>query len=205
MMNNDEFSYFFHGNTLNDSSLINEIFDNGLINYRGNDMLSTMWPMKVSDGELSQKMKEYAGTKGNAVFVIKIPKYYLTPRISNGQLQQIPLPIWKPLSSSGEHGEISQLSSELVYGVYLAENDSFIPNPNFSPVHNPTGLQFDNQQVEHLLNNGVMNMYNFAIDRKNKTFEELTRIDNVAHNWDNAMAQYSEHFGIQENTTNHKL
>lgn len=204
-MNNDEYSYFFHGTTIKDSSLINEIFDNGLINYRGNDMLSTMWPMKISSGELGQKMKEYAGTKGNAVFVIKIPKYYLTPRTSNGKLQQIPLPIWKPLSSSGKHGEISQLSPELVYGVYLAENDSFILNPNFSPVHNPTGLQFDNQQVEYLLNNGVMNMYDFAVDRKDKSFEELSQKDNVAHNWDNVLAQYSEHFRIQENTTNHKL
>ena len=26
-------------------------------------------------------------------------------------------------------------------------------NPNYSPVHNPTGLQFDNQQIEYLLNN----------------------------------------------------
>ena len=78
-MNNDEFSCFFNGTTIKDSSLINEIFDNGLINYRGNDMLSTMWPMKISNGELGQKMKEYAGTKGNAVFVIKISKYYLTP------------------------------------------------------------------------------------------------------------------------------
>ncbi len=204
-MNNDEFSYFFHGTTITDSSLINEIFDNGLINYRGNDMLSTMWPMKVSDGELGQKMKEYVGTKGNAVFVIKIPKYYLTPRTLNGQLQQIPLPIWKPLQNSGEHGKISQLSSELIFGVYLAENDSFIPNPTFSPVHNPTGLQFDNQQIEYLLNNGIMNMYNFAVDRKNKSFEELTQRDNVAHIWDNALAQYSAHFKVQENTTNHKL
>lgn len=47
-MNNDEFAYFFHGTTVTDLSLINEIFDNGLINYRGNDMLSTMWPIKIT-------------------------------------------------------------------------------------------------------------------------------------------------------------
>ncbi len=197
-MNNDEFSYFFHGTTITNSSLINEIFDNGLLNYRGNDMLSTMWPVKINESELGSKMKEYAGTKGNAVFVIKIPKYYLTPRTLNGQLQQIPLPIWKPLSNSGEHGEISQLSPELIYGVYFTDNDSFIPNPNYSPVHNPTGLQFDNQQIEYLLNDGAMEMYNFAVDRKEKSLEELTQIDDIAHNWDNALAQYSQHFGIEQ-------
>lgn len=31
-MNNEEFSYFFHGTTINDPTLVNEIFDNGLIN-----------------------------------------------------------------------------------------------------------------------------------------------------------------------------
>lgn len=143
-------------------------------------------------------MKEYTGTKGNTVFVIKIPKYYLTPRILNGQLQQIPLPIWKPLSNFGEHGEISQLSPELVYDVYFADNDSFIPNPNYSPVHNPTGLQFDNQQIEYLLSNAAMKMYNFAVDRKGKSLEELIQIDNIDHNWDNALVQYSQHFGIEQ-------
>ena len=197
-MNDNEFSYFFHGTTITDTTIINEIFTNGLLNYRGNDMLSTMWPIKIIEGELGSKMKEYVGTKGNAVFVIKIPKYYLTPKILNGKLQQIPLPIWKHLSNSSENGKISQLIPELIYGVYLSDNDSFIPNPNYSPVHNPTGLQFDNQQIEYLLNNDAMSMYNFAVNRKDKSFEELMQIDNVNHNWDNAITQYSEHFGTEQ-------
>lgn len=197
-MNNNEFSYFFHSTVVTNQSFIDEIFTNGLLNYRGNDMLSTMWPVKVNDGELGTKLKEYAGMKGNAVFVIKIPKYYLTPRIVNGQMQQIPLPIWKPLSLQGEHGDISQLSPELVYGVYLMENEAFFNNPNYSPVYNPTGLQFDNAQIDYLLNNGAISMYNFGINRKDKTFEELTQMDNIAHNWDNALAQYRQHFGLQE-------
>ena len=108
-MNNGEFSCFFYGITINDRSLVNELFNNGLINYRGNDMLFTMWPMKINDDELGQKMEEYAGTKGYDVFVIKIQKNYLTPRTTNSQLQQIPRPIWKHLSSSDEHGYISKL------------------------------------------------------------------------------------------------
>ena len=126
MINNDEFSYFFHGTSITDSTIINEIFKNGLLNYRGNDMLSTMWPIKIKEGKLGIKMKEYSGIKGNTVFIIKIPKYYLIPKILNGRLQQIPLPIWKHLSNSGEQGGISQLSPELIYGVYISDNDSFI-------------------------------------------------------------------------------
>ena len=205
MMNNEEFSYFFHGTLVNDSSKINEIFNNGLINYRGNDMQSTMWPMEVNDGKLAQKMKEYAGTKGNAVFVIKIPKYYLTPKIVNGQLQQIPLPIWKKMPTTSEYEDISQLSPELVYGVYITENDSFIQNPNYSPVHNPIGLQFDNKQIDYLLNNEAIGMYNFAVSRKDKPFEELAQADDIAHNWDNVLTQYSKHFGIQQNKNHRSL
>lgn len=205
MMNNEEFSYFLHGTTVNDVSIVNEIFNNGLINYRGNDMLSTMWPINIKDGELGEKMREYAGTKGNAVFVIRIPKYYLTPKAINGQLQQIPLPIWKHLSNSGEHSEISQLAPELVYGVYISTNDSFISNPNYSPVHNPVGLQFDNQQIDYLLNNEVMEMYNFAVSRKDKSFEELTHIDDESHNWNNALTQYNNHFGIEQNIHHPKI
>lgn len=205
MMNNEEFSYFLHGTTVNDVSIVNEIFNNGLINYRGNDMLSTMWPINIKDGDLGEKMREYAGTKGNAVFVIRIPKYYLTPKAINGQLQQIPLPIWKHLSNSGEHSEISQLAPELVYGVYISTNDSFISNPNYSPVHNPVGLQFDNQQIDYLLNNEVMEMYNFAVSRKDKSFEELTHIDDESHNWNNALTQYNNHFGIEQNIHHPKI
>ena len=199
-MNNEEFLYFFHGTSVNDSSKINEIFNNGLINYRGNDMQSTMWPMKVNNGELAKEMKGHAGTKGNAVFVIKIPKYYLTPKIVNGQLQQIPLPIWKKLSNVSKYEDISQLSPELVYGVYITENDSFIQNPNY-----PTGLQFDNRQIEYLLNSEAIGMYNFAVSRKDKSFEELAQADNIAHNWDNALTQYSKLFGIQHNKDHPRL
>ena len=196
MMCNDEFFYFFHGTMVKDSSLIDEIFRNGLLNYRGNNMKSTMWPMEIKEGELGKKLKEYSGIKGNAVFVIKIPKYYLTPTILNGQLQQIPLPIWKLISKNGEHGDISQFCPELVYGVYLVERDSFLQNPNYSPVHNPIGLQFDDQQIDYLLNNDAITMHDFAVSRNGKSFEELSVADCKSHCWDNALKQYSDHFKI---------
>ena len=66
-------------------------------------------------------------------------------------------------------------------------------------------MQFDNQQIEFLLNNDAIGMYNFAVSRKGKTFEELTQADEIAHNWDNALTQYSEHFGIEQNKNHHSL
>lgn len=202
-MDNSEFDYFLHGTSVDDPNLIDDIFNNGLLNFRENDMLSTMWPVKINEGELGSKVKEYSGTKGNAVFVIKIPKYYLKPSVVNGQLRQIPLPIWKTvLDKYGKR--ISQLSPELVYGVYLSENESFLQNPNYSPIHNPSGLKFDNQQIEYFLNNELYNWHSFAVDRKEKTFEELQQMDTLNKHWDDAVQQYSQHFGIEQ-STHHKL
>ncbi len=196
-MNNDEFMYYFHGTDITDSNLVKEVFNNGLINYRGNDMMSTMWPMKIHEGELGQKMKEYAGTKGNTVFVIKIPKYYLYPATINGELQQAPMPIWKHLSSTGERGDVSQLSPELIYGVYFAENESFIQNPNYCPVHNPNGLQYDAAQIEHLTNYATEDWIGFANKRNNYSYEELLHSDEKTHFWDDYIRIYNEHFGIE--------
>ena len=50
-----------------------------------------------------------------------------------------------------------------------------------------------------------MGMYNFAVGRKDKSFEELTQADDIAHNWDNALSQYSDHFGIEQNKNHHSL
>lgn len=196
-MNDEEFLYFFHGTNVTDLGIVGDIFTNGLVSFRGNDMLSTLWPVKISEGELKEKVKEYVGTKGNAVFVIKIPKYYLTPKTVNDTLQQIPLPIWKKSLVKGENGqEISYLAPELVYGVYIAENETFKFNPNYSPVHNPIGLQYDNQQIQYLLNENVIDWYNFAVGRNRKTFEELKSSDEISQIWDRAILQYQEHFEV---------
>ena len=203
-MNNEEFKFFLHGTTISDSSMINNIFNSGLLNYRANDMLSTMWPVNIGNnfGELGTVVKNYSGTKGNAVFVIKIPKYYLTPKVINGQLVQIPLPIWKSIID--EHSnEISQLAPELIYGVYLSEKDSFIPNPNYSEVHNPVGLKFDNQQISYLLNEGVIEWHNFAVERRSKSYEELEQYDIDNDIWGEAIQQYKNHFGIVKSENPH--
>lgn len=41
-MNNDEFIYYLHGTNINDSSMIDDVFKNGLMNYGGNNIGYTM-------------------------------------------------------------------------------------------------------------------------------------------------------------------
>ena len=204
-MNDSEFYYYFHGTNITDASELESYFNDGLLNYRGPDMFSTLWPINVLTTNLSEQLKEYSGTKGNAVFVIKIPKYYITPKIVNGRLLQFPLPIWKSISQSGEHGEISQLPSELIYGVYISNNESFYTNPNYCPVHNPLGLQFDNRQIDYLLNSEAYQMYDFAVSRKGKSFEELSQLDELDKTWENVVTQYRNHFGLDTHAQNKML
>ena len=143
-------------------------------------------------------LKKYCGIKGNAVFIIKIPKYYLTPRISsNGQLMQIPLPIWRTVIDKYRN-EISHLSPELVYGVYISDNDSLLFNSNYSKVHDPNGLKFDNQQIDYLAINGLVSWNDFAASRRSKSYEELKRYDFDNNTWSETIQQYKNHFGINQ-------
>jgi hypothetical protein len=61
-------------------------------------------------------------------------------------------------------------------------------------VYNPDGLHYSSEQIDYLLANDAMYMYNFAIDRENKSYEELQIIDQLENNWENATNQYNQHF-----------
>lgn len=200
-MNNDEFIYFFHRTTINNSSRIKEIFDNGLICDGGNNMSYTLSKISVNN-DLGKKAKEYINMHGgNAVFLIRIPKYYLFPRVLNNQFEQIPLPIWEKIydfDKRGNKGNICKLSHELIYGVYLPANDAFIPNLRYSPVHNPNGMIYDISQINHMLAEGIQNWPEFARSREKYKFDELKLYDEKNNTWKNAIIQYKKHFDALE-------
>lgn len=190
-MDNKDYIYFFYGIDLNDKSQIYDIFSNGLISDKGTDINSVLSENDVSNSQFNIKAKEYSKEHGNAVFVVRIPKYCLAPRVENGRIQQMPLPIWKPIDE-----EKYEIPSSLVYGVYLDKNESFVFNTTYSPAYDPTGLQYDDRQIKYLEEKGITDTYEFAKRRKGKSFEELTEIDNNEKNWDNFMTKYRNHFGI---------
>ena len=191
----NEFIYFLHGTTIIDESAISDIFDNGIINIYGDNMNSTMIKAELNGGNIVKKVKEYPNIPGNAVFVIRIPKYYLTPRIKDGKLKQIPLPIWKSIEQNDTYNKASQLAPELIYGVYLKDKESFKVNPNYSPVFNPSGMHYDSTQIDYLLSNSIVDWHIFATQRKEKPYNVLKREDESVHAWDSAIAIYGSHFG----------
>lgn len=202
-MNNDEFVYYFHGTNIEDPNVIIDFFNNGLSSNRGNHMTSTMSPVsqsEIQNNGLGDCLKRYCGNGYNTIFVMKIPKYYLTPKIENGVARQIPLPVWKPTGEKDGYGrDISQFTQELIYGVYRQANDSFLENSNYLAVHNPNGLQYDVNQIEHLLTQECMHWYNYANFRNDKSYQSLLATDLKNGTWDNAVEQYGEHFGNNQN------
>lgn len=198
-MNHYDFLYFLHGTNINEETAIKDIFKFGLINYRGTNISSTMWPVKdvLSYGKLAEALKQYCGTDWNKVFIIKIPKRYLYPRVSNGKIFDTPLPIWKQTSSSDGYGrDMCQLAPELIYGVYRAENESITFNPDYSPVYDCSGMLYDQCQIDYLLNGEAIAWYDYAVSRQNIPSDKLKEIDNINQTFEKAIQQYNQQFGV---------
>ena len=193
----NEFVYFIHEEAYINPEIIDAIFSEGLINTSGHNIDSTMEPAPLNGGQIKDRVKDYSKQTGKTknMFVIRIPKYYLTPRMNDGRLKQFPLPIWKKVDKTEEHDEAVILPPELIYGVYNAQNNSFDVNPNYSPVYDPSGLQFDDSQIKYFKDNKIDEWATFAEDRKKESFYDLKKVDERSHAWDQALSVYRPHFG----------
>ena len=186
----NEFVYFLHGATVRNIDDIYNIFENGLINNTGTDMKSSMTMINRNGCQIVDKIKEHPEIKGNVIFVIRIPLIYLAPVVIEGVAKQTPVPIWKRLGK-----EEAELPPELVYGVYIKHMNSLKVNPNYSPVFDPTGLQFDNSQIEYLAKNNVVGWQEGALNRRYRSYDDLKKDDEILHRFDYAMSFYNTHFG----------
>ncbi len=195
---NSEYMYFLYGTTIMNDEELAEIFTEGIVSQRVDDQLdninSIMKRIDIPAGDISYRTKATSqDINGNAVFVIMIPRYYLEPRIINGKMIQVPLPIWKRIETSSEN-KVSILPPELIYGVYLKTEDEFKVNPNRSPVFDPTGMQYDESQVKYFQDNGQVYWQMLEADRRHRTFDELVKRDEKLHRWNYALEIYSGHF-----------
>ncbi len=195
---NKEYMYFLYGTTIMNDEELAEVFAEGIVSQRVDDQLdnisSIMEPIAIPAGDIAHRTKAASqDINGNAVFVIRIPKYYLEPRVINGKMIQVPLPIWKRIETSSEN-KVSILPPELIYGVYSKAEDKFKINPNWSPVFDPTGMQYDESQVKYFQDNGQVYWQMFADERRHRTFDELVKTDEKLHSWNYALEIYSGHF-----------
>ena len=198
---NPEYKYFLYSLSMVDEEEIGRIFEEGIINpnnskkYNINDI---MQKIDIPAGDVANRTKAAsADIEANDIFVIRIPKYYLEPRIINGNLRQHPLPIWKRIERTEEHDAVSILPPELVYGVYDKQGNKFKLNPNCSPVFDPSGMQYDDSQIEYFEENSFPYWDLFAKERRTRPYDTLVDDDRRIHSWDKALEIYCGHFVSQ--------
>jgi len=189
------YDYHIHGTTSDD---VESFFNTGLISYRENSIASTLTPLDEEDIErygLRFIEKRYAETNNyKYCYVVKIPKYYMGWMVHRDGSIEPPIPMWIPTGELDYNGrKTSILTPHLIAGVYSLERNQVMPNPNYNPKYDPTGMQYANEQIENMqlaYDNKYSEWLKFARARKQFDFAELTRRDNDTNFWEAYMEQY---------------
>ncbi len=187
-MSEVEYVYYLYGSKKSNVEDINDAFSFGLASTKGPDLDSTM--VRVDDPTELKDLIECC--KHKCVYVVKIPKMFLAPRVVDGKLRQVPVPMWE-LGIDGTHF----FKSNLVHGVYNKKIKSYFPNNFYNEVFCPNGLQFDIQQAEYFKTHNLTRWIKFDEFRKGKPFYSLKNIDRKHLIWKDAMTQYTEYYNTR--------
>lgn len=190
----DKYQYFIHGTN---NSEIEKFFNKGLISDRGNSIISTLYPIdeeEIQSIGLREKEKRYTKYYGfSYCYIIKIPKQYMGWMIHRDNSIEPPIPIWIPTNNRSEIGKVSILTPHLIAGVYSAERDQIMPNPNYDPKYNPTGMQYSNEQIENMLlsqHSDYGKWMMIARARNDFSFQELVDKDTKSNFWSEYLTHY---------------
>lgn len=194
-MKKNDFNYYLHKTKIIDSNMIEDIFNNGLTSWYGTSIHSTIYPISNTEIEqygLDNVMKNYLGNEDeyDSVFLFKIPKRYMTDTIHRGGKIDPPVPFLK----QNDDATISIISS-VIQGVYCRDLNKSFTNPNFSPVFDPTGLKYSDEQIQNLWSLNLIDWIKFAKGRQNSSYKELCAIDQKYHNWDKVIQFYNSIYG----------
>ncbi len=142
-----------------------DVFENGLnsrYGCHGKDgfcsLTSTFFPANWTLNSLYDAARMYGNyiQKGN-VFVLRIPSIYRGLPKSDGGVYP-PLPTHKLIDySTGA----CVIIPELIYGMYDKDSGVFYKNPNYKPKYDPSGLVYDQETANRVVEN----------DRKNEWFD----------------------------------
>lgn len=178
-----DYLYFAMGETVDQEDKIMHVFDTGIISMN-NDLSKASLYIDASDDNVIDAVKDIGY---DTVFLIKIPSMYMTPKIVNKNLKQIPLPIWK------KDANRYLLSNELICGAYIKKDNTFVVNPNYKELHNPIGLSFDKKQESIFDEYHINRWQRFYKLRDKLSYDEITKIDKEYKIWDSATKQYDEY------------
>ncbi len=183
-----KFSYLYYLYGLKRFSMrdINIAFSYGLTSDVGPDLNGCT----IEVGENPRDLVDVAKcSRYKCVFVIRIPKMFLQPKIKDYKLTQIPIPIWQA-DTDGTY----ILKSNLIHSAYDIKKNKYYINEFYNEVYNPNGLLFDRQQSLHFAQNKITKWMAFDEFRQKHSFVELKRIDRHNTIWRPAITQYTDFY-----------
>lgn len=190
------FQYFFHGTNNSD---VESFFNKGLISDRGNNIVFTMYPIDgetIESSDLRTLEKQYCQVHDfDYCYVIKIPNQYMGWMIHRDNTIEVPIPIWIPTEQKGEFGKVSILCPHLICGVYSKQRNQIMPNPNYNPKYNPSGMQYAREQEENMMlsnHQDYLKWLKFSRMRNGMSPEELKLKDDNGQFWLPYLSQYEK-------------
>ena len=179
-----EYLYFVVGSSINREDKIEEIFNNGII-CNNNNLFKNAIYVDSNDENIINSIKDIGF---DTLFLIRIPKMYVSPKVVNNQLKEIPLPMWKL-----ENG-IYSITNELIYGAYKRKEKNFLMNDQYSELHNPKGLIFDDKQIKLFEEHNMTKWSNLASKLDNHEYNTLVKNDKLNNLWDITLRQYQNYY-----------
>ena len=167
MLDDKRFEYHIYADYSDD---VNDVFTNGL---RELDYNSTTSYLGKAHGDVAAFVEEAVDKYHYPnYYVVRVPKDYL---YFNGKvLPAIPILL---------NGEVTP---SLIIGAYVyGREKDFIENENYTPLYDPSGMTYSRVQIDSMRNNNN-SFYNdwieFALNRENKTYEQLLEEDKLSSN-----------------------
>ena len=194
-MKNYDYLYYFHKSPVTDYKDIENIFNEGLKSWHGYSMGSMLWPVSedvMNSVTLEEAVKSYCGDD-NTCFIIKIPKKYIATYYHRDGTVDCPIPIFKQTDEKiyNDSKTVTILTPHLIRGVYDGQNNTFISNPNYTPIYNPNGLQYADEQIDYFYSANALKWVQYAQDRRKFSYDQLKKIDDQRKTYDAHMQAYA--------------
>lgn len=194
--NKIEYVYYLHGTANQSPEVVEDFFNNGLV-LEGDTALrlhSTLAPISeetIKTRNLGDIMHEYSQLEDfNSVFLIKIPKEYLSCKPHRDGSVDIPMPLWKNIGNGN-----SVLTPHLIQGVYNRHIDRGISNPNFCPLYNPNGMAYSMEQFYSFSGYDRTDLMSEYKQRQLTSFAQQYASDSSRGTFNQAIRYYQNKFG----------
>lgn len=196
----NDYYYYLHKTNVSSPEKIESIFNEGLKSNYDYSIHSTLMPIDeetLKNIGLEQIVINYLGSSEdyNCVFVVKIPKRYMSCVMHRDGNVDPTMPLWRSLE--GYDPMFSTLfTPKLIQGVYCRDINKSFTNPNFNPVFDPSGSQVSDEQLSALASFNLYHLVASLKERRKIPFHILYSDDRNSNRWKPIIDYYSKLYGV---------